>query len=197
MERDDQTISEVDTARPTSRSTAPTVPCIGCAGRVPGVDGPIHPYMRSSPGCWRLYGEIGIDADGQLNPAAIGSTLMDCYAAQHPGGAEHDRRQRQSVAVHLTSLCLLLEHRLPPLRLTALRGRMSRTVLSHVERSDWPYLIPPSSPGALTVVEMHRSTGHGSYTAQAERWADAVWTTWSDHHDTVRRWASAALGRPA
>ncbi|MCW6004023.1 hypothetical protein K1W54_05415 [Micromonospora sp. CPCC 205371] len=171
--------------------------CIGCAAHVPDVDGPTHPYMRSSPGCWRLYGEISVHTNGKPNSTAAQSSPIDCYAAQHPGGAEHDRRQRQSVAVHLTALCLSLEYALPPSRLGTMRGRMSQTVLPRIGRSDWPHLIPPTSPGTVTVADVHHSIGHGSYAAQVERWADAVWTAWSDHHDAVRRWASAALSRSA
>lgn len=187
----------MDAARTSSPNAAGTVSCIGCAGHVPDVDGPTHPYMRSSPGCWRLYGEISVHTYGKSNPTAARSSFMDCYAAQHPGGAEHDRRQRQSVAVHLTALCLLLEYAIPPSRLTTMRGRMSQTVLPRIGRADWPYLVPPTSLGTVTVVDVRDGIEHGSYVAQAERWADSVWTAWSDHHDTVRRWASASLGRLA
>lgn len=32
--------------------------CVGCGASVPDVEGPVHPYMESSPGCWQWYGEL-------------------------------------------------------------------------------------------------------------------------------------------
>jgi hypothetical protein len=179
----------------TSESAAHTLSCVGCAGLVPDVDGPTHPYMQASPGCWQMYGEISASSYAQFNPARV--SPVDAYAAQHPGGAENDRRQRRSVAVHLASLCLLLECGISPTDLAAIRGRMSHTVLPRIGGSDWPYLTPPTSPGIVTVVEAQHSIDRGEDAEQVERWADAVWAAWADHHDTVRWWASAALGRLA
>ena len=33
-------------------------PCSGCGARFPRTEGPVHPYMESSPGCWAAYGEL-------------------------------------------------------------------------------------------------------------------------------------------
>jgi hypothetical protein len=154
----------------TPMTDTPLVSCIGCGGQVPGIDGPTHVYMRASPGCWHLYGQLIAQAQDRVH--------VDCYAAQHPGGAEHDRRQRQSVAVHLISLCLLLEHHRHPDR-----GRMSRTVLPRRGLDDWPYLPPPATLGTVTVANAG---------LDLESWAKSVWTAWSAHHGTVRNWAEAA-----
>src|SRR5436190_1879442 len=34
------------------------VPCIGCGVLTPDADGPTHPYLGASPGCWAVYGEV-------------------------------------------------------------------------------------------------------------------------------------------
>ena len=34
------------------------VPCPGCRGRFPHIDGPTHPHMDSSAGCWAASGEV-------------------------------------------------------------------------------------------------------------------------------------------
>lgn len=167
------------------------VSCVGCGGRVPDIDGPTHDYMRASPGCWQLYGEV---AASTLASPVTSRYHVDCYAAQHPGGAEHDRRQRQSVAVHLTSLCLLLEHRMPARKVSTLRGRMSQTVLPHLRLSDWPYLTPPRTLGTVTVADVNVSGDQSAYQLTIERWAGTVWTAWTEHHGTIRRWALAAIG---
>jgi len=32
--------------------------CLGCGAQVPDIDGPVHAYMASAPGCWQTYGEV-------------------------------------------------------------------------------------------------------------------------------------------
>ena len=68
--------------------------------------GPVHAYMHASPGCWMLYcgledWKASLTADHDA-PTLI-QHLVDSYAVQH--AANPDRRNRQSVAVHLMSLC--------------------------------------------------------------------------------------------
>ncbi|ABD13467.1 hypothetical protein CcI156_22705 [Frankia sp. CcI156] len=166
----------------------PTVVCVGCGAEVSDVSGPVHAYMCSSPGCWQLYGEVTAQnlAQAELRLA------LDCYAAQHPGGAEHELRQRQSVAVHLTSLCLHIEERLPAAQLMTRLNRMSRTVLPLLGASAWPYLPPPERMGDMTVADV-RSVAPEQRAACLGDWAEAVWRSWSAQHETVRGWARLAL----
>lgn len=173
--------------------SAAVIPCVGCGGPVPDGQGLTHPYMLASPGCWHLYGEVvarGHDAPGF---PAFHWHHVDCYAVQHPGGAEHDRRQRQSVAVHLTALCLLLEHGMSGERASALRGRMSQTVLPYLGLTDWPYLPPPASLGAVTAIDVHRATDRSGYAAAVRDWTQAAWSAWAGHHEQVHLWASVRL----
>ena len=126
--------------------------CIGCGGDVPDVDGPIHAYMEASPGCWQLFGELGV----RHVPGAPASVVhqVDAYAVQHPGGAERDRRQRQSVAVHLVALCLFHETDLPPEEAIPVRRRALEVVLPRFGLADWPYLTPPASLPSVTVADL-------------------------------------------
>jgi hypothetical protein len=85
---------------------------------VPDATGPVHAYMHASPGCWALY--CGLEdwktslAVGHDAPTLI-QHLVDSYAVQH--AANPGRRNRQSVAVHLMSLCTSLEQGIPGARL--------------------------------------------------------------------------------
>ena len=110
---------------------------------------------------------------------------------QHPGGAQQDRRQRQSVAVHLISLCLRYEFGQPPERALAQRGKTSWHVLARVGMQDWPFLLPPSDLGAVTVRDVH-VTAAQERAGRMQDWARAAWTAWAGHHDVVRPWAAAA-----
>jgi Family of unknown function (DUF5946) len=84
---------------------------------VPDVTGPVHAYMHASPGCWMVYcgledWKASLTADDDA-PTLI-QHLVDSYAVQH--AANPDRRNRQSVAVHLMSLCASLEQGIPGTR---------------------------------------------------------------------------------
>jgi hypothetical protein len=169
--------------------------CVGCDALVPDVEGPVHPYMESSPGCWQWYGEL--NASGTYVAGAADVVRwhpVDCFAAQHPGGAVGDRRQRQSVAVHLTALCLVREFDLPVGRLPQVRQHTSTTVLPRLGLGDWPYLEPPASLGSITVADVHRAVAGEVLARAVDAWSAGVWQAWRTHHDTVRRFAQVALG---
>ncbi len=176
-------------ARMTVLSRAPH-PCVGCGGLVPDVIGPTHPYMRASVGCWQIYGEVGARWHGQPVAGPSRWHHVDAYAVQHPGGAEHDRRQRQSVAVHLVALCLLLEVGQPPEQAPAWRGRTTQVVLGRLSLADWPYLPPPSDLGAVTVADVHAESSPTEQEARATAWLKSAWAAWRDHHPTVGTWAA-------
>lgn len=167
--------------------------CVGCHGLVPDVTGPTHAYIQASPGCWAVYGQLVARAAGGGMSPATRWQHVDCYAVQHPGGAEHDRRQRQSVAVHLTALCLLLEHALPAGKVSGFRGRTSQTVLPALGLADWPYLAPSADLGQVTVADVPASDDADQLASRLREWAQAAWSAWSSHHETVRTWAAAAL----
>lgn len=138
------------------------VACVGCGGAVPDVEGPTHAYMLASPGCWELYGRWAAERAWSAQTAAvIAAHHVDCYAVQHPGGAESDRRQRQSIAVHLISLCRLLEFDQPVQEASRSRARTSQTVLTALSLADWPLLDPPESLGTTTIADLARVAGDG------------------------------------
>ncbi|MCY1702729.1 DUF5946 family protein [Deinococcus sp. SL84] len=81
-----------------------------CGAAVASEDGPSHAYMSALPACWRSYGELM----ARLSAHGVSAPLhMDAYAAQHPGNALQDRRQRGSVAVHLIVLGAHFDFGLP------------------------------------------------------------------------------------
>ena len=81
--------------------------CPGCRLLLPEGEGATHPYIGSSPACWALFGDIL--AREYSDPAYFRrhQLTVDTYAVQHPGRPE--RRSVQSVALHLVTLCLILE----------------------------------------------------------------------------------------
>jgi hypothetical protein len=165
------------------------VVCVGCGGVVPDVDGAVHDYMTASPGCWQMYGHWLAERawSEPVDPLAV-THHVDCYAVQHPGGVEQDRRQRQSVAVHLISLCRLLEFDQPSHEAMRTRTRIGKTVLAALALDDWPLLDPPERLGETTIADV-AVAADGDLPAVFARWVDDCWDAWREHHATVRAWA--------
>ncbi len=154
-----------------------SVRCVGCGAIVPEVDGPTHAYMTAAPGCWARYCSLedwkailsGEDAIGVVQD------LVDCFAVQHATNPE--RRNRQSVAVHLMSLCSSLER--------SVSGPERRERLATWVGRDYPLLEPTPVSFALTVSDIVAAPpALRAWTI--ERMAEASWAAWSAHHDTVR-----------
>jgi hypothetical protein len=161
-------------------SGSSTRPCPGCADSFDAVDGPVHPYMVSSPGCWAAFGER-LAAD-YSSPARMAhhQVVVDAYAAQHPGDATLPQ-QVQSVGLHLMTLCLVLEHGANPGDGPALhRGMVRRPAFFRLERS---------GPGRLTVRHVPVD---GPIGQAALEWGAAVWQSYEQAHPTVHAWLAEA-----
>lgn len=121
--------------------------CIGCGGLVPDVDGPVHRYMESSPGCWRTYTEL---MAGGLPPSALAPLTVDAYAVTHPGVP--GPQSTPSVWIHLVTMCFVLE-----------RGwRVDQVVRRRQLVADafagWPWLMPPTTMSAVTATDVAVAT---------------------------------------
>ena len=112
--------------------------CPGCGLELPERDGPTHPYIGASAGCWALYGELLAAQYGSYDGSSH-RLAVDAYAVQHPGGPE--RRAIQSVGLHLAALCLVLEQGVNPAKITELM----RLLLAREARFEW--LEPPERVG--------------------------------------------------
>ena len=115
--------------------------------------------------------------------------VVDAYMAQHPGDGT-DRRDRQSVFVHLIGLCVRLEqhtsyHLVPDLFQRVLQ-----------QRSDFPVLSRSHGPGLLTVVHMVGASDSPEYERRAREWGNAVWESWSGEHERIRRALHATTQTP-
>jgi hypothetical protein len=164
------------------------VRCFGCGAVVADVAGPVHAYMLAAPGCWSAYGALLAWRMSLAGPEALTTSqhLVDAYAAQH--ATNHERRNRQSVAVHLMSLCASLERGIPGARLRHLIGGWTGR--------DYPLLLPRPASYAVTV----RDVEGAALPARPETvgaWAGATWSAWGAHQERVRQWLDAALSASA
>jgi len=154
-----------------------TCPQYGAA--VPDVTGPVHKYVPSAPGCWQLWTDPGRGGPPVRIPPAH-RVVVDAYMAQHPGDG-HDRRDRQSVFVHLAGLYAVLEQHMDPAQAT----NVLRRVLQRYD--DFPLLGRDDGPGELTVVYLVGSRDLADYENRALAWGRAVWLAWSQHHELIRQ----------
>jgi hypothetical protein len=146
--------------------------------------------MVAEPGCWHRFGLLQVRL---LSVGLKDSVVVDAYAAQHPANAHRDRRQRQSVAVHLVALCLHHELGVGIADLLRLRGRTSSTVLPFLRVDDWPALTPPPSWGELNSLTV-MSVPDRELPDAIREWPREVWRSWSAQHAVVRGWAEILLG---
>jgi len=140
------------------------VSCPQCGAVVPDIDGPTHAYVPSAPGCWAAFGALRADEMLRFAGSEANNLVVDTYMAQHPGDGL-DRRDRQSVFVHLVSLCAVLEEGASPSR----SPEVLRAVLAR-----------------RTVLSVADATSVEDHDARARRWAVSVWESWREYHATIR-----------
>jgi hypothetical protein len=169
------------------RMSNSTSSCPGCGLVLPERGGPVHSYLGSSPACWALYGEVL--AREYSDPACfrVHQLTVDAYAVQHPGVPE--RRSIQSVALHLVTLCLVLERGADPAAGPQLHKHLTK-------RGGFRWLEPPEPNGQITVADVHRAATATEHRCSVQAWAREVWGAWAAHHTTVRHWIADGLGDP-
>jgi hypothetical protein len=159
------------------------VACPGCGVRLEQLQGPTHRYIESSPACWAMYGEVLSREYSDREYGRVHRLSVDAYAAQHPGSPS--KQSIQSVAIHLMSLCLVLERDVEADRAT----RAIQHFAKDKERFVW--LEPPASRGDIPVLDVHRAPAAAEHCDIVRAWAGSVWAAWTPHHPAIREWASA------
>jgi hypothetical protein len=157
--------------------------CFACGATLPDIAGPVHAYMLSSPGCWNQYCSLLVwkNSLGGARGVTIAQELVDAYAIQH--ATNPDRRNCQSVAVHLMSLCAGLER--------GISGVRRRTLIGGWSRREYAELLPRPDVFLVTV----RDVADANAALRAEvvdEWAASAWHAWVQQHDQVRKWLDEA-----
>lgn len=163
-----------------------TVTCPQCRAVVPDVSGPVHKYVPSAAGCWQLFGELQADEALRFGYAPAHRVVVDAYMAQHPGDGT-DRRDRQSVFVHLAGLCAVLELNLQPAQATIVLRRLLR------QRHDFPMLARTNGPGELTLIHLVGARDLDDHEQRAHAWGREVWCAWAQHQSLIRAAATSVL----
>ena len=157
-----------------------TCKCFSCGGLFPDIDGPVHRYMSSSPGCWSVYGEVLSREYSDPAYFEVHRLTVDAYAAQHPGST--DRQSIQSVGLHLIRLCMFLEH--------DLRAKSANDAMLEAAKGkhSFVFLEAPQNLGSITVADVYRAKSAEEHKVIVKEWARTTWEAWSVHHDLIREW---------
>jgi len=150
-----------------------TCKCISCGGEFPDIDGPVHRYMNSSPGCWAVYGEILAREYSDPTYFEVHRLTVDAYAVQHPGST--DRQSIQSVGVHLIRLCLFLEHGLTP------ENANDAMLEAGKYKHSFTWLVAPASLGSITAANVVKVKTVEEHKAIIRAWAQSTWDAWEMH----------------
>lgn len=156
--------------------------CPGCGAVLPTGGAEAPPHIGASPGCWSVYGDVVAREQGEWGNSPVQRLTVDTYAAQHPG-TERSRRVIAATAAHLIGVYLWVERGVEARRVAHAIGR----AVENPEGFAW--LEPPPAGGALTILDVVDAADERDHVARVERWARSVWESWSDHHETIRRWA--------
>ena len=156
------------------------VKCFSCGGYYPDIEGPVHRYMTSSPGCWAVYGEILAREYSDPGYFSVHRLTVDAYAVQHPGS--DDRQSIHSVGLHLVRLCLFIEY--------GLRAENANAAMLEAGKNKERFfrLRPPGSLGDITVAYVEDAINSEDHCNRVRAWARSAWEAWSPHHETVRSW---------
>lgn len=156
-----------------------TTTCFACGAEVVEAPGPVHAYMLAAPGCWALFCSLQDWKHSLVGDDGVNTSqhVVDAYAVQH--ASNPSRRNRQSVAVHLMSLCASQEKEVPGVRL--------RTLLGAWTHRDYPQLLPRPSSFPITVRQVSDADA-AVRPDLVSAWAKSTWLAWSAHHDEVRGW---------
>lgn len=152
--------------------------CFSCGAMVPDVEGSTHDYMLSSPGCWKVYGDI---LAKEYSPDFFDQTVhritVDTYAVQHPGKPE--RRAIQSVNGHLISLYATYEKNLPHKQAAAV---LKRVIEDEELVGKFVWLEPPNFKDTKNVTDVVVATNREEHEALVREWGDSVWKIWKEKH---------------
>jgi hypothetical protein len=154
------------------------IPCFSCRGIVPVVIGPVHPYMKSSAGCWKLYGDILAKEYSLENYDPLMHRItVDTYAIQHPG--EPERRSINSVNLHLIRLYLVLQNQIDGSEANEIMKRMSENTKL---KENFVWLEPPSFENTITVVDVWKASDLESHVKTVLEWGHSVLKRWTEKH---------------
>ena len=159
-----------------SESESETSTCV-CGVHLTVSSGPEHAYVPATAACWEAFGLLQTDEYERFGYSSAHGLIVDSYVASHPGS--FDRRNRQSIVLHVVGLCAAMEFNFGFRE----RVRLLQS-LAHVDYSEWDWQGPPDD--GSTVLDLMFPADEKDLEARAKSWAASVWRSWSPHAAEAR-----------
>lgn len=157
--------------------------CPECFAPIETIEAATHAYLPAPAGCWAKFNEVLTREYSDPQYWKAHRWTVDAYCAQHASGT--DRRQVQSVAVHLVALYLGLEQHLDSEKIA---HKMDTLIKRNKNR--FPVLEKPSFNGTLNVTSLLCATSAEEHYALSLEWAKSVWNMWRSEHHIIAKLAA-------
>jgi len=153
--------------------------CFSCKAIVPDIEGEVHKYMDSSPGCWYLFGKI-LEKEFNNPDYKINSRLTtDAYAIQHYGKAAVPQAVK-SVNHHLISLTFYFDYKMTVKQSDTAFKRLAQF------KENFKWLEPPKNIGNKTIVDVLKAKSSQEHLRLVDEWAYESWMAWERHHHSIK-----------
>ena len=155
--------------------------CPDCSAAFAPVVGVTHAYLGGSPACWSAFNDVMAREFQDADYFTIHRFTVDAYTTQHPGD-QSDRRAAQSVNIHLTALCALIEQD----REITYIPRLLKSLANNYKGLFEPLRPPAPDRYALTVKDVLAAENAQQHCKIVRDWAETVWRAWEPHHHVAR-----------
>jgi hypothetical protein len=160
-----------------SHATAVESACPGCGALLPEVEGPTHRYLGASAACWDLFGR-GLAGVYPFRAGRWSQSLVDAYAAQHPG--VDGPQARQSVAVHMVALHARIAEGLGVESLYDIRS--SAAQWGHRHGFVW---MEPTPTWSLTFLDVAGAEDEEVRVTVIDRYVEDVYRGWMEGFESL------------
>ncbi|MEM6796655.1 MAG: DUF5946 family protein [Acidobacteriota bacterium] len=151
--------------------------CIACGLKTEKVDGPLHKYLVSSPGCWAKFGEVLAREYENPQYMAVHALTVDAYALQHPG--YESAQTINSANVHLASLYCFFE-------LGKSIGELSQVKQDLTRYKDqFLWMDPPEEASEITVADVLESESASEHREAVLRWSEYIYGRWEAQYPYI------------
>ncbi len=160
--------------------------CPECGSETCEIQGPTHEYMISSPGCWKIFGEILNKEYSNPSYMKVHRLTVDAFACQHVG--EDNPRAKQSVIVHLVALHLAFDQKMDFSKIPPVMDAIIKEL-----KGKFPKLNKPDFTNVMNVTDVVLAESADDHCRLVTEWASQVWLAWKDEHGRIRDIASSFM----
>jgi len=152
--------------------------CFSCQAEIPDIGGLVHRYMDSSPGCWKLFGQILEKEYSNPDYMVNHRITVDAFAVQHYG--KPSPQAIHSVNLHLASMYLIYDR-----GFDVKLADKGLTILAKY-KSELFWLDPPENVGEITVADILKVHTSDEHCKLVFDWGKSIWDAWEVHHQTIQ-----------